>query len=336
VTSEGEGVRSDSEWLEILETNQGFTQPQRWIPYARTHDFKRVRATKIDSCPDCGEVHAKTIGQYIYYSSLQSLKVCRGCHLLYSDTRISSDILRAHFERSYINEDYFTTQRKGIFEQIVGEVASRAPAGGTILDVGGAKGHLMALLSRRRPDLKITLNDLSRSKCDWAESHYGLRTICGSETELLLCRERFDVITAIDVLYYASNISQMWSALTLLLKPQGTLILRVPNNWLAVVLHEGVLNAMTTADARQMRTRIQHFNAEHLYVFSRKYLKKRLASLGVASVKILPSALLAHGDRFGGFLKFYYTIAKAVHFLSVERTVITPGMLVVAAKVEDR
>jgi hypothetical protein len=189
----------------------------------------------------------------------------------------------------------------------------------------------MASVKQHRPDLDITVNDLYRSKCKWAESRYGFRTICGSAGKLSVCHERFDVVTAIDVLYYEGNISQLWAAFALLLKPRGTLILRLPNNLPAILFHQLVLSALTTSHDRQMRTKIRHFNPEHLYVFSRKYLKNRLTALGFRSVKVLPSALLVTEERFERFFRLYHGVAKVVCSLSAGRTVITPGMLVVAS-----
>lgn len=321
-----------SKWLDILKSNQGFLEPRKWIAYARRHGFKEVPATKMSSCPDCGGVNATTIGQYVYYSTLISLRACTSCRLLYSDTRISPEIIGSHFERTYVDDDYFRVRRGQIFEQIAKETASCAPMEGAIMDVGGAKGHLMALVKGRRPDLDITVNDLSASKCQWAESHYGLRTICGSAAELIACRERFDVVTAIDVLYYEPHIARLWCALNLLLKPGGTLILRTPNNLSAILWHQRVVNSMATSNARQMRATVRYFNPEHLYVFSKTYLRNRLASLGFESVRILPSAMLTSGRGHRRLTRLYHEVAKAVCVLSAGRGIITPGMLVVAAK----
>jgi 2-polyprenyl-3-methyl-5-hydroxy-6-metoxy-1,4-benzoquinol methylase len=321
-----------SKWLDILKTNQGFVEPQKWIDYARRHGFKKVSATKVSSCPDCGGVDATTIGQYVYYSTLISLRTCTSCRLLYSDTRISPQVVGDHFERTYVDDDYFRLRRKQIFEQIANETAARAPMGGAVMDVGGAKGHLMALVKSRRPDLDITVNDLSASKCRWAESHYGLRTICGSAAELGDCGETFDVVTAIDVLYYEPDIARLWRALNLLLKPGGTLILRTPNNLSAILLHQRFVNSVAMSNARRMRATIRYFNPEHLYVFSKAYLKHRLASLGFGSVRILPSPMLISGWGHRYLVKLYDEAARAVCFLSAGRGIITPGMLVIASK----
>lgn len=45
--------------------------------------------------------------------------------------------------------------------------------------LGGAKGHLLALVKQRQPDLKLALNDLSTEACSFAEAEYGLETVGG-------------------------------------------------------------------------------------------------------------------------------------------------------------
>ena len=170
------------------------------------------------------------------------------------------------------------------------------------MDVGAAKGHLMAALKDQRADLTITINDLSQSKCEWAESHYGFPTICGATADLSTCRERFDVVTANDLLYYEPSISTLWSPLTFLLKPQGKLILGVPNKLLPLLLHELLLNTITGPSSRRMRTRIRHFNPEqifHEFELDRTRLFSGFAG-GVHSKNDLFLLFSSHGDVFEG------------------------------------
>jgi SAM-dependent methyltransferase len=320
------GDHSDAEWLDLLRANQGFAQPDRWIEYAKSHSFKRVRATKVAMCPDCEGPQATTIGQYVYYSTLISLRMCGRCRLIYSDTRIDPAIARSHFDVAYSNEQYFQIERQRIYRQIAKEVATRASAGAAILDIGGAKGHLMATVRQCRPDVEVTLNDLSREKCEWAESHYGFRTICSSAADLSQHPDRFDLITAIDVLYYEPELARFWSGVPRLLRRGGILIVRVPNREVAIRASWLLLRARRR-DA-SMCTEIRYFNPEHLYAFSRVYLIGRLRQLGFRSVQILPSARLGTGML--GHL--HHDVARVAWLLSAGRLVLTPGMLVIARK----
>ncbi|MCI0561076.1 MAG: class I SAM-dependent methyltransferase [Nitrososphaera sp.] len=89
------------------------------------------------------------------------------------------------------------------------------------LDVGGAKGHLSGILRRRRPDLDIVVNDVSRFACEWARSHYGLKTICGPIGALDERDGKFDVVIMSDVIYYESELNNLWRVLPDLLNEGG-------------------------------------------------------------------------------------------------------------------
>src|SRR2546422_4627682 len=167
--------------LDLLRA-QGFSDPEPWVTYARQHGFRPTRSQRLIRCPDCGAVPRDEIGQYVYYSPLAKLRLCTRCGLAFSDVRLDAAVIRAHFESAYKDEPYFVTQRRRVFEQLARFIDRCAPSGGSVLDIGGAKGHLLDAVKRRRPDLRVTLTDVSESACQWARTHYGFRTICGSIT----------------------------------------------------------------------------------------------------------------------------------------------------------
>lgn len=75
-----------------------------------------------------------------------------------------------------------------------------------VLDIGGAKGHLLTALRVRRPDLRLVLNDLSEDACNYAAQNYGLNTVCGDVKALRMSSTRYDVIIMSDVIYYEPDI----------------------------------------------------------------------------------------------------------------------------------
>lgn len=84
--------------LDVLKHNIGFDKPEEWIAYAKEHDFVRCDARKIAHCPDCGNSDQAMLGQYIYYSNLMNLVTCDRCGLIYSDVRLSDEVLKRHFD----------------------------------------------------------------------------------------------------------------------------------------------------------------------------------------------------------------------------------------------
>jgi hypothetical protein len=160
-------------WFDILTHNQGFAEPDQWISYAKSHNFQKVMGVKLDSCPDCGSAMSARLGQYVFYSMLINLCHCSKCDLVYSDTRLDTSVIQHHFETAYKDQFYFTEQRAQIFEHIIRLTDTLSPPRGKLIDIGGAQGHLLAALRRRRPDLSLTLTDISQKACAYATSCMG-------------------------------------------------------------------------------------------------------------------------------------------------------------------
>lgn len=317
--------------LEILQYNKGFIHPEKWIEYGISHKFKKTKAERIDECPDCTAQSYKFIGQFVYYSTLINLQKCTQCGLIFTDTRIDPSIISAHFEQAYKDEEYFLLRRYRIFQQIAGLVVSASPLGGRILDVGGAKGHLLATLNEHRPDLTFVLNDLSKDACQHAESKYGFKTILGGINELERISSQFDVIVLSDVIYYEPQLRKLWAILPRLVAPNGTIIIRVPNKlglirfWLFM---NRVISEIRSKDNR-LQDKIKFFNPEHLFVFSRSYLINRLKSIGFNQVFTTPSELLISG-RSDLVHPFLYYLCKIFSIISFGRLIFTPSLLVIA------
>ena len=311
--------------------NQGFAEAERWVDYARDHGFQQIRSQRVSRCPNCGTESHTQIGQYVYYSTLMRLNLCAGCGLAYSDRRIDPLIIRTHFEGAYKDEDYFLDRRSWLFDQLARLVDGHAPSGGSVLDIGGAKGHLMAVVQRRRPDLHITISDLSKSACTWAATTYGFKTIC-SAAGALHVDQAFDVVVMSDVIYYEPEPAKLWTLLPNLVAPGGIVIIRVPNRLLLIRLAQAIRRFVTSKRARDMRDRIMFFNPEHLFIFSRRLLTRRLSSLGFDPVTVLPSELLTPGAQTRRFHTLYYQVARLVHLGTLRRLTITPSLLLVGRR----
>lgn len=318
----------NQEILEILEQNGGFSRPKEWVLYARRHRFRKIPSRKLEVCPDCYSPSREKLGQFIYYSNLICLYECRGCDLIYTDTIIEHSTIKKHFEGAYKDECYFNEMRKYVFEEISDLVKQLAPTGGDVLDVGGAKGHLLAMVGERRPDLRMGLNDLSSTACQWAASHYQIKVFCGKFTACEF-RQMFDVITMIDVIYYEPDLNMLWSRAISLVNEGGYLIIRVPNKIAPIRAYLKFFSVMFRS-SRDLQATIRFLNPEHIYVFSRKYLRQRLASLGFEDITFSPSKLLTGRPWLRWIYKLWYQIAQLVHLGSLGRFIITPSLTVVA------
>lgn len=295
--------------LEILRENVGFTEPERWLSIAAAQQFQRVRACALAACPDCDGPFGDPIGQYVYYSTLMRLRPCRACGLITSDVRLDTAVLFGHFQRQYKDETYFVEARAAIFAHLADRIARVLPTGGRVLDIGGAKGHLMAALQTRRPDAGITVNDLSPDACRHAAEVYGFHVVSGEPTTV---QGRYDVVVVSDALYYVAPLRETWDALARVVLPGGTLLLRLPNK-------AALIRAAGWATRDPLRLTIQGFNPEHLHLFTRPYLRRRLTGLGFTHVRVLGSPALGVGR-----------LARLTHWLGP--VALTPSVLVTARR----
>ena len=315
--------------LELLKSNKGFDTPERWLDYGIEHDFQKIEAKKLEECPDCGSRVFKFIGQYIYYSSLVKLNECLACGLVFSDIHIDPQVIHAHFEHTYKDENYFRDRRSRIFDQIATIVDRVTLQGGTVLDIGGAKGHLLAILKKRRPDLKLVLNDLSKDACDFATSTFELDTVCGDIKALEQITSPFNTLIISDVLYYEPDLNRLWKLLPILVSKGGAVVIRVPNKLPLIRLYQFVKRFTVSHEKRELQDHIKYFNPEHIYVFSPHYLLSRLRNLGFSQTMALPSQLLVQTQ--GKFrYALYYRLAKTLSILSHRKFIITPSFLVIA------
>jgi hypothetical protein len=317
-------------WLEILGRNQGFADPEAWVSYAKAHGFREVKARKFQACPDCGAFESRKLGQYIHYSTLIELKHCRSCGLGFADTHIEREVICRHFDIAYKDEDYFTQARTGIFDYVARIADSLAPRGGRVIDVGGALGHLLSALRQRRQDLDLMLNDVSPTACRYAQEVHGLQVMCCGIPELVKTESRFEVILLIDALYYEADIRGTWEAIAHLASDSSALVLRIPDRLRAISLMSEPFSLLR--GSIQNQTSIPWYNPEHVYVFSKPYLRRRLLSLGFDRLEFLPSPLLdRHGWRGVG-ASSWFECAQMLHALTGGRLTTTPCFLAVARR----
>ena len=324
--------------LAILSSNTGFDEPEAWVDYAWTHHFKRVQARRMTHCPDCGSLPGRPMGKYVYYSTLMHLIECEECGLVWADVRLDDAVIRRHFESAYKDAAYFARQRHAIFQQVATEVAARTPSGGSVLDIGGATGELLAIIRNLRPDVRLTLNDLSQSACELARSKFGVETRRGNLPSLLHDAVGYDTVVCSDVLYYEPRIDQVWPALGQLVNSRGTLLIRVPNRAYAIAAAQRWYQFTAYLTGRANDPRVSHvpfFNPEHLYILRRGYIEQRLVQNGFPKVVARPSHPLCGGLLKGMLARTVHRIAVALWHLSSQRAIVTPSMLIIASRSES-
>ncbi len=317
--------------LSILRENTGFDDPERWVEYGERSGFQRVRATRIPRCPDCGGEPRRRWGQYVYYSTLIRLRECGRCGLIWADAHIDSAVIRQHFETTYKDDTYFRVSRHAIFSHLAGIIDALCPPGGRVLDIGGARGDLMSVVVARRPDLRPTVQDLSRGATEWAASRYGFETLTGDAESLAGHSGRYDVLVLSDVLYYEPRLPVLWAVLPRLLTPGGSVVIRVPNRALLVRAAQRWFELTRDPDSRYYQDGVRFYNPEHIFLFRKPYLRRRLRGLGFDRVRFLPSPLLGGRDgRQPAGATLSLAVARLLNAVSRRSLVLTPAMVVIA------
>lgn len=315
--------------LRFLET-RGFERPDRWLDFARRNRFQAVEATWLRQCPNCGSAPGPLVGSYVFYSNRAHLVSCPSCGLVWSDLRLDPATVKRHFELTYKSDRYFRA-RGPIFEQVAALVDDMAPRGARVLDVGGATGHLMRRLKDRRPDISVAVNDLSAQACATVRARFGFPTIRGSIGDLAELDGVFDVLVLCDVIYCEPDVGSLWRVLRDRVVDGGSILIRVPNKLRAMSIAHGLRRAVR-ARGRDVswQARIPFFNPEHLFVFTRGFLKGQLGRLGYRDIRVHPSRMLGEGRlRDAG-----YAVAQALERLTANHVVATPAMIVTARKGE--
>jgi SAM-dependent methyltransferase len=177
-----------------------------------------------------------------------------------------------------------------------------------------------------RPDLHMTLSDLSTTACQEASGN-GFAVICAGIADMAELPDPFDVVVMSDVIYYEPDIPILWKILPGLVAKGGTLLLRVPNKLFLIRLSQA-LRQITPRRAR-MADHVHFFNPEHAYIFTRPFLLRQLRQIGF-SAHCLPARALRKAGWKESAATLLDLAAGSAAALSGERLIISPSLLVVA------
>ena len=282
----------------------------------------------LRSCPDCGSSESSAIGQYVYYSRLIKLRQCGVCGLVYSDTIIDPGVTRSHWDAAYKDDDYFVRSRRAIFSAIVDLIDRYVPVGGSVLDIGGAKGHLMSQVRQRRPDLRLTVNDISEISCAAAREQ-GLEALCCPLSDLQPNPDQYNCLVLLDVIYYEPDVRGMWDALQRMTAPGGLMLIRIPNKLWLIRTAAACRNLICTTNSREKQTHVPFFNPEYILAFSRRYLNRRLCEHGFESIQFLPSPMPL-GRGYDVLCRSAYSAASALRTVGGGMLVLSPSQIILS------
>jgi SAM-dependent methyltransferase len=186
-----------------------------------------------------------------------------------------------------------------------------------VLDIGGAGGQLAAVVHALRPDLAITVHDISATKIAQARAR-GFEGLVGDARVLAEHGGVYDTIILADSMYYEPDLPTLWQALRSARRQTGKILIRVPNR---VPLLR--LVSAWQSWSRALPTTLYAHNPDHLVVCTPRYLAGRLKRAGCRKISWLPTPI-GEGPQHAAIYRF------AATFHGLTRRCITPSVVALA------
>jgi SAM-dependent methyltransferase len=203
------------------------------------------------------------------YPGRFEIRCCDGCDLLFNSPRLSDTEIEALYGGSYYvfqeREADAITRVSQLLSQTLG-VASQHVDARDVLEVGCAKGYLLALLKAR--GWRVRGVELSADAAAFARARFGLDVFTGT-VEAWLHSSEFrpaPLVLSTDVVEHVTDLVAFLAALHAAVQPGGWLVLSTPN-----------------ADSDQraaMGARWLGFNPFHIWLFSRANLSRLIEKAG--------------------------------------------------------
>lgn len=191
--------------------------------------------------------------------------------------------------------------KKFALKKKIGLINGLHPAKGRILDIGAGTGDFLAVAKSNGWDI------IGIEPSEKAKTIAGKKGVIFAESMQSLEKQSFDVITMWHVLEHVPNLEEQIKELKRLLKPDGTIIIAVPN--------------FRSFDAKYYRRFWAGFDVpRHLWHFSKKAIKQLFLKEKMKVEKILPMkfdafyvSLLSEKYKTGymNFFKAFYIGLKS-------------------------
>lgn len=194
------------------------------------------------------------------------LRRCSGCGLIFNSPRLPADRLADLYRRNYY---FFARPAVMEVERIGGAylrtVAHLPPSGRRLLEVGSAKGYMLALL--RTLGWQVTGVEIAGSAAEHSRRVFGAEVFTGTLEEFRRETPRqFDVVLAQDVLEHVPDPAAFLEGLYQSVVPGGRLIIDTPN--------------VGGRSVKVVGERWRGFNPFHIYLFDRDTLTQAVANAG--------------------------------------------------------
>ncbi|GGN15139.1 methyltransferase [Dyadobacter beijingensis] len=239
----------------------------------------------LDKCPVCQQSSFSNylnVEDYTVSHKEFTIQQCNSCYFLFTNPRPSESTIGAYYEsQDYISHHdeakdlmskVYTSVRNHTIEQKVKLINSLVQPKGKLLDIGCGTGNFLSAVKQDGWQTFGTEPDAGAR--DIASKRVGA-TIFGSIEEDTLGAEQFDIISMWHVLEHVHKLNETIDWLQKHLKPNGRIIIAVPNPQSYDAVKYGRFWAAYDVP-------------RHLYHFTRATMKNLVQRHGLAVKKILP------------------------------------------------
>jgi len=206
---------------------------------ATCDDFS-MNKLNITSCPSCNGNHIKPLMTCTdYYATKETFELYRCDDCGFTFTQNFPD--ESEIGRYYASPDYISHSdtRKGAMNTIYHWIRSYmlkrkaklierecGRGNGHLLDIGTGTGYFPHTMQQRGWDVDAT--EKNAPAREFAEQHFGLK-VREDSAFAQLTPASYDAITLWHVMEHLEHLDETWSQLAKLLKPDGILVIAVPN-----------------------------------------------------------------------------------------------------------
>ncbi|MBN2347108.1 MAG: class I SAM-dependent methyltransferase [Candidatus Aminicenantes bacterium] len=244
-----------------------------------------MRLTPLDRCPLCsgprlrlfrkGTVNPQALGSDDFkitdsrYGSRWTFSACRDCSFVFANPMPDAEAIAGFY--AGLEDDEYSREEEGRgrnFALILERLARHAPPGALLLDVGAASGIFLNLA--RHSGYRVAGIEPSAALVADAERLYGLKLFHGTAGQFV-SRERFQIVTLLDVLEHVTDPHAFLGGLDRFLAPGAVLAVVTPD--------------VDSLAARLVGGRWWHYRTAHVTFFNRRTLDRLLRAHGYEVVE---------------------------------------------------
>lgn len=264
-----------------------------------------MEETTCNFCGGATATHYATVQDLLLerFDVAAELVACSQCGLVYQNPRPALAEMGQHYPPEYDSYvDHAVQKRNPLLQRAIDygfnkrcRYVTKRKTQGKLLDIGCAAGSFL-LAMQRQGDWQVQGVEITPAVAQVARERHGLNVFTGTLEEAHFADASFDAVTMWDVLEHLHDPLAGLQEIGRILKPDGILVVRVPN--------------LASWDAKLFSTAWAGLDApRHLYIFTPQTLSALLDKAGFET--------LEHSCAIGS----YVTFVLSVRFWLTQRAV---------------